>query len=98
MYRFRCDVTRPGAPGLDVTGVNLLAQAAGLAGHWIRKGIAGRVEVLCGPRLVLAVSRFDVSVLDDPRGPDTYQVRTVDHQHAVMCLGHAAHLRDALII
>jgi hypothetical protein len=100
MYRFRRDVTRPGGlPSLlDVTGVNVLAQAAGIASWWIRKGIADRVEVLHRQRLVLALSRFDVQVLDDPRGPNTYEVRTVDHQHMLMGLGHAAQLRDALIV
>ncbi|WP_371096037.1 hypothetical protein [Streptomyces sanglieri] len=100
VYRFRRDVTRPGGPSslLDVPGVNLLAQAAGIASWWIRKGIADRVEVLHRQRLVLAISRFDVQVLDDPGGPNTYQVRTVDHQHALMGLDHSAQLRDALIV
>lgn len=31
---------------LEVTGVNGLAQAAGIASFWVRKGIADRVEVL----------------------------------------------------
>ncbi|WP_159043120.1 MULTISPECIES: hypothetical protein [unclassified Streptomyces] len=81
-----------------MTGVNLLGQAAGIASWWIRKGIAEHVEVLHGQRLVLAISRFDVRVLDDPGGSNTYQVRTVDDQHALMGLGHAAQLRDALIL
>ncbi|MFG2331724.1 hypothetical protein ACGFMM_19080 [Streptomyces sp. NPDC048604] len=78
--------------------MNLLAQAAGIASWWIRKGIADHVEVLHGQRLVLAISRFDVQVLDDPQGPNTYQVRTVDHQDTLLCLDHAAQLRDALIV
>jgi hypothetical protein len=100
MYRFRRDDTWPGGPSslLDVTGVKVLAQAAGIASWWIRKGSADRVEVLDGQRLVLAISRFDVQAFDDPPGPNTYQVRTMDHQHASMCLGHAAQLRDALIV
>ncbi|MBD0675665.1 hypothetical protein [Streptomyces sp. CBMA156] len=100
MYRFRRDVTRQNSPPnlLDVTGAHGLAQAAGIASVWIRKGIADRVEVLNRQRLVLVVSRFDVRVLDDPRGQDTYQVRTLDRQRALICLGHAAHLRDALLI
>ena len=100
MYRFRRDVTRQGGPSslLDVTGVNVLAQAAGLASFWIRKGIADRVEILHGQRLVLAVSRFDVQALDDPCGHDTYQVRTVDRRRALIRLGRAAQLRDALVV
>lgn len=100
MYQFRRDVTRPGRPPslLNVTGVNVLAQAASIASFWIRKSIADRVEVLHGQRLVLAISRADVHVLDDPREPNTYQVRTVDHHHALMRLDHAAQLRDALIV
>ncbi|MER6377839.1 hypothetical protein ACFY1B_42675 [Streptomyces mirabilis] len=100
MYRFRRDVTRPEGPlsALDVTGANVLAQAAGIASWWIRKGIADRVQVLHGQRLVLTISRLDVQVLDDPRGPNTYQVRTVDHQYALVGLDHAAQLRDALIV
>jgi hypothetical protein len=78
--------------------VNGLAQAAVIASFWIRKGIADRVEVLNQQRPVLAISRFDVRVLDEPRGRDTYQVRTLDQQHALICLGHAAQLRDALIV
>ncbi|THA80303.1 hypothetical protein [Streptomyces sp. A0592] len=37
-------------------------------------------------------------MLDEPRGPSTYQVRTLDQQHALIWLGHAAHLRDALVV
>ncbi|WP_314254524.1 hypothetical protein [Streptomyces sp. DSM 40907] len=100
MYQFRRDVARQEGPPnpLDVTGVNGLAQAAGIASSWIRKGIADRVEVLNRQRLVLAISRFDVRVLDEPRWQNTYQVRTLDQQHALICLGHAAHLRDALVV
>ncbi|TXS44064.1 hypothetical protein EAO75_30080 [Streptomyces sp. uw30] len=81
-----------------MTGVNGLAQAAGIASFWIRKGIADRVEVLDRQRLVLAISRFDVRVLDEWRRQDTYQVRTLDQRHALICLGGAAQLRDALIL
>jgi hypothetical protein len=85
MYRFQCDVTRPESPLdlLDVTGVNGLAQAAGIASFWIRRGMAERVEILNGQRLVLTISRFDVRLADDPRGQDTYQVRALDRQHAL---------------
>ena len=80
MYRFRRDFTRQDGPRslLDVTGVSGLAQAAGIASHWIREGIADRVEVLNRQRVVLAISRYDVRVLDEPRGQNTYQVRTLD--------------------
>ncbi|MFE1441720.1 hypothetical protein [Streptomyces sp. NPDC058739] len=78
--------------------MNVLAQAAGIAGWWIRKGIADRVEVLHGQRLVLAVSRIDVQVLDDPREPDAYLVGTPDHEGALTRVEHAAQLRDALIV
>ncbi|MFG2480682.1 hypothetical protein [Streptomyces fagopyri] len=100
MYKFRRDVTRQVGPLnlLDVTGVNGLAQAAGVASFWIRKGIADRVEVLNGQRLVLAISRFDVRVLDEPHGQNTYQVRTLDRQHDLIGVGHAAQLRDALVV
>ncbi|MER6678065.1 hypothetical protein [Streptomyces sp. NPDC000983] len=100
MYRFRRDVTRSAetASLLYVTGVNLLGQAAGVASWWIRKGIADHVEVLHEQRLVLAISRLDVQVLDDPCEPDIYEVRTVDHQQALVHLDHAAQLRDALIL
>ncbi|WP_354638257.1 hypothetical protein [Kitasatospora camelliae] len=54
-----------------MAGVNGLAQAAGIASYWIRQGIADRVEVLDRQRFVLAVSRLDVHVLDDPREQDT---------------------------
>ncbi|GAA4988993.1 hypothetical protein GCM10025734_15040 [Kitasatospora paranensis] len=81
-----------------MTGAHGLAQAAGIASFWIRKGIADRVEVLNRQRLVLAISRFDVRVLDEPHGRNTYQVRTLDQQHALICLGHAAQLRDALVV
>jgi hypothetical protein len=102
MYQFRRDVTRQRQEGppslLDVTGVNGLAQAAGLASLWIRKGIADHVEVLNRQRLVLAISRFDVRVLDEPRGQNTYLVRTLDQRHALISLGHAVQLRDALVV
>jgi hypothetical protein len=78
--------------------VNGLAKAAGIASFWIRKGISDRVEVLNRQRLVLAISRFDVHVLDDPREQDIYQIRTLDHQHAWTCIGHAAHLQSALVV
>lgn len=83
---------------LDVTGVNGLAQAAGIASFWIRKGIAERVEVLHRKRLVIAISRFDVRMLDEPRRRNTYQVRTLDRRHALIRLDHAAQLRDALVV
>ncbi|WP_432173671.1 hypothetical protein [Streptomyces sp. Tue6028] len=100
MYQFQRDVTRhEGIPNLlEVTGVNGLAQAAGIASFWIRKGIADRVEVLNQQRLVLAISRFDVRMLDEPRGQNTYQIRTLDQQHALISLDHAAQLRDALAV
>ncbi len=100
MYQFRRHVTRPEGPPnlLGVTGVNGLAQAAGIASFWIRKGIADRVEVLNRQRLVLAVSRFDVRVLDEPRRQDNYHVRTLDQRHRLICFGRAAQLRDALIL
>ncbi|MFJ9944183.1 hypothetical protein [Streptomyces erythrochromogenes] len=103
MYQFRRSAARRCTAGrppntLDVTGANGLAQAAGVACSWIRSGIVDRVEVLNRQRLVLAISRFDVRVLDEPRGQNTYQVRTLDRQHALICLGHAAHLRDALVV
>ncbi|MGW1929759.1 hypothetical protein [Streptomyces sp. NPDC001919] len=100
MYQFRRDVTRQKSPPnlLDVIGAHGLAQAAGIASFWIRRGIADRVEVLNRQRLVLAVSRFDVRVLDEPQGQNTYQVRTLDQQHALIYLGHAAQLRDALVV
>ncbi|GAA5017905.1 hypothetical protein [Streptomyces siamensis] len=100
MYQFRRDVTRHQGPSnlLDVTGVDGLAQAAGIASFWIRKGIADRVEVLNRQRLVLAISRFDVRLLDEPRGRNAYQIRTLDQQHALICLDHAAQLRDALVV
>ncbi|MFE7616525.1 hypothetical protein [Streptomyces sp. NPDC057496] len=78
--------------------MNLLAQAGGMASHWIRKGIADRVEVLHGPRLVLAISCLDVQLLDDPGEPNIYQVRTVDHQHTMVRLDRAAQLRDAMLV
>ncbi|MEU6298565.1 hypothetical protein [Streptomyces erythrochromogenes] len=37
-------------------------------------------------------------MLDEPRGPHTYQVRTLDRRRAVIRLGYAAHLRDALAV
>lgn len=100
IYQLRRDVTRPqGSPNLlDVTGVNGLAQAAGIASFWIRKGIADHVEVLNRQRVVLAIARFDVRVLEEPRRQDTYQVRTLDQRQALICLGGAARLRDALIL
>lgn len=99
-YQFRRDVTRPAGPPnlLDVTRAKGLAQAAGIASFWIRKGIADRVVVLDQQRLVLAISRFDVLVLDEPRRQDTYEVRTLDQRHALLCLGRAAQLRDALLL
>ncbi|MCY0931283.1 hypothetical protein OTB20_34890 [Streptomyces sp. H27-H1] len=81
-----------------MTGVNRLAQAAGIASFWIRKGIADSVEVLNRQRLVLSISRFDVRVLDEPRRQDTYQVRTLDQRHVLICFGRAAELRDALFL
>src|SRR5262245_50925203 len=102
VYRFRGDVTREGPPDpadpLEVTEAIGLAQAAGVASFWIRKGIAGRVEVLDRRRLGLPVSRFDVRTLDEPRGETTYRVRTLDREHAVSRLDHAAQLRDALLV
>ncbi|MFF0204892.1 hypothetical protein [Streptomyces sp. NPDC005017] len=100
MYRFRRDVTRTEGPSslLHLTGVNVLAQAAGIASWWIRKGVADRVEVLHGQRLVLTVSQTDVQVLDDPREPDAYLVGAPDHEGALTHVGHAAQLRDALIV
>ncbi|MER7735473.1 hypothetical protein ABTX80_31745 [Streptomyces erythrochromogenes] len=100
MYRFRHDIPPqegPAAPP-DASGANGLAQAAGAASSWIRRGLADRVEVLHRQRPVLAISRSDVRLLDEPRGPDTYQVRTLDRRRAVIHLGHAAHLRDALAV
>ncbi|MFC9825174.1 hypothetical protein ACFWG6_32010 [Streptomyces erythrochromogenes] len=64
-----------------MTGVKGLAQAAGIASSWIRRGIADRIQVLNRQRLVLEISPFDVRVLDEPRGQRTYQVR-LDQQHA----------------
>lgn len=81
-----------------MTGSNGLAHAVGIASFWIRRGIADRVEILHLQRLVLTISRFDVRELDEPRRQDTYQVRTLDQQHALICLGHAAQARDALIL
>ncbi|WKD31049.1 hypothetical protein [Streptomyces xanthophaeus] len=81
-----------------MTGVNGPAQAAGVASFWIRKGIADSVEVLDRQRPVLAISQCDVRVLDEPGRQDTYQVRTLDQRHAVICLGHAGDVRDALIL
>ncbi|MFB7336885.1 hypothetical protein ACFC00_35480 [Streptomyces adustus] len=81
-----------------MTGVNGLAQAAGIASFWIRKGTADRVEVLDRQRLVLTIARFDVLVLDEPCEQDTYEVRTLDRRHALICPGGAGHLRDALIL
>ncbi|MFE7099824.1 hypothetical protein [Streptomyces erythrochromogenes] len=100
MYRFRRGVARQEGAlhPPEVAGANGLAQAAGMACSWIRRGVADRIEVLDRQRLVLAISRFDVRVLDEPRGQNTYQVRTLDRQHALLFLGHAAHLRDALVL
>lgn len=100
IYQFRRDVTRPVGLSnlLDVTGSNGLAHAAGIASFWIRRGIANRVEVLHQQRLVLVISRCDVRELDEPRWQDTYQIRTLDERHALICLGHAAQWRDALIL
>ncbi|WP_406861689.1 hypothetical protein ABZO31_14890 [Streptomyces sp. HUAS MG47] len=100
MYRFRRDATgQEGIPNpLDVTEAHGLAQAAGIASFWIRKGVSDRVDVLNGEQLVLSISRFDVRVLDEPPGQSTYHVRTLDRQGALLHLGHAAHLRDALLV
>ncbi|MEU6496884.1 hypothetical protein ABZ890_42045 [Streptomyces sp. NPDC046984] len=100
MYEFRRNVTQPtGRPNiLDVAGAKGLAQAASIASLSIRKGITDRVEILDRQRLVLAVSRFDVRMLDEPRRHDTYHVRMLDDQHAWTCIGDAAHLRDALAV
>lgn len=89
MYQFRRSAARRCPAGrppntLDVSGANGLAQAAGVACFWIRSGVVDRVEVLHRQRLVLAISRFDVRVLDEPRGQDTYQVRTLDREHALI--------------
>ncbi|WTX00147.1 hypothetical protein OG216_45395 [Streptomycetaceae bacterium NBC_01309] len=79
-----------------MTGAHGLTQAAGIAAWWIRKGIADRVEVFRGHRLVLVVTGFDVEVIDAPRRQDTYRIRTVDSGLVVPSGNQASHLADAL--
>lgn len=93
-YRLRADA----APQRTTADVGRLAQGAGLASAWIRKGLADRVGIHDRERLVLTITRVDVRLLDDPGPHDAYEVVSKDLHHTITARAGAPHLRDALVL